>query len=179
LSEAKVYRKNNNNNQLCVKEAFTQDEGRGIVRIDPDIFNSFKFRNGDILHIHHPSTKKHTAGILYPSKSKDKGTNIIRIGSFLRRNLQAKSGDKVKIRRVETILAKGVLFETSEIDTALFYSHILAKKFQKRVICVGDTLSFYNYGLRIDLEVLDYEPQGEAVIIHESTLICCQDKNSK
>ena len=55
MSKASIDRRNNNT-RLWVKEAFKQDQGRGIIRIDPDVFKSFKFRNGDILQIYHPIT---------------------------------------------------------------------------------------------------------------------------
>lgn len=175
MSKASIDRRNNNT-RLWVKEAFKQDQGKGIIRIDPDVFKSFKFRNGDILQIYHPITNKHSAGILYPSKSEDKGTNIIRLGSFLIRNLRAKSGDEVEFCKVEPVLAEQVLFATSEIEITSNYTHILAKKFQNRVMSVGDILSFYYYGRRIDLEIVDYIPQAEVAKIHEYTKICCQEK---
>ena len=175
MSKASIDRRNNNI-QLWVKEAFKQDQGKGIIRIDPDVFKSFKFRNGDILQIFHTKTMKFSAGILYSSKSEDKGTNIIRLGSFIMRNLRAKSGDEVEIHKIEPVLAEQVLFATSEIEITSNYTHILAKKFQNRVISVGDILSFYYYGRRIDIEVVDYIPQAEVVKIHEYTEICCQEK---
>ena len=175
MSKASIKRKKSNN-QLWVKEAFKQDQGKGIIRIDPDVFKSFKLRNGDILQISHPITKKQSAGILFPSKSEDKGTNNIRLGSFMMRNLRAKSGDKVGFRKIEPVLAEQILFATSEIEITSNYTHIFAKKFQNRVISGGDILSFYNFGRRIDLEVIDYIPQAEVAKIHEHTEICFQEK---
>ena len=168
MSKASIDGKNNNI-QLWVKEAFKQDQGRGIIRIDPDVFKSFKFRNGDILQIYHPINMKFSAGILFPSKSEDKGTNIIRMDSFIMRNLRANSGDKVEFRKIEPVLAEQILFATSELEIVSNYTHILAKKFQNRVISVGNLLSFYYYGRRIDLEVVDYIPQAEVAKIHEHT----------
>ena len=159
-----------------MREAFRQDQGKGIIRIDPDVFKSSRFRNGDTLQIYHPVTKKHSAGVLYPSKPEDKGTNIIRLGSFIIRNLQAKSGDEVEFCMVEPSIAEQVLFATSELEIVSNYTHILSKKFQKRVISVGDILSFYYYGRRIDLEVIEYNPQAEVAKIHEHTEICFQLK---
>ena len=92
------------------------------------------------------------------------------------RNLRAKSGDEVEFCKVEPVLAEQVLFATSEIEITSNYTHILAKKFQNRVMSVGDILSFYYYGRRIDLEIVDYVPQAEVVKIYEYTEICCQEK---
>jgi len=92
------------------------------------------------------------------------------------RNLRAKSGDEVEIHKIEPVLAEQVFFATSEIEITSNYTHILAKKFQNRVISVEDILSFYYYGRRIDLEIVDYIPQAEVAKIHEYTKICCQEK---
>ena len=119
---------------------------------------------------------KFSAGMLFPSKIEDKGTNIIRLDSFIMRNLRANSGDEVEFRKIEPVLAEQVLFATSELEIVSNYTHILAKKFQKRVISVGDILSFYYYGRRIDLEVIEYNPQAEVAKIHEHTEICFQIK---
>ena len=177
MSKASIKHKANNF-KLRIKEAFTHDQGRGIIRIDPDVFTNFDLRMGDTLQIYHPVNKTISAGILYSSRTEDKGKNIIRLGTFLMRNLQAKLGDTVEIRKIKPILAKQVLFGTTEIKTVVNYAFILAKKFQGRVINFGDILSFYYYGRRIDLEVVDYVPQAKVVRIHENTKFFFQKENS-
>ena len=173
MSKASAER-NINNLELQVKEAFKEDQGRGVIRIDPDIFKNFKFKNGDILQIIHPKNEKNSAGILFPSKSKDKGTNFIRLGSFLKRNLRAKLGDKVRISKISPTYAEYVLFGTSEINIVSNYLHVLAKRFQNRVFYVGDIVSFYYYGRRIDLQVLEFIPKSEVARLDENTEIFCQ-----
>ena len=72
--------------KIRVKDAFKEDVGRGIVRIDPEVIENLKLKTGDIIEIIHPISNKKTAALLYPGKNEDRGTKTIRIDSSLRRN---------------------------------------------------------------------------------------------
>ena len=63
---------------------------------------------GDVIEITNISNGKVTAGLLYPGKNEDKGSNSIRIDSSLRRNLNAILDDFVEIRTVIDSLAEKV-----------------------------------------------------------------------
>ena len=49
--------------KLRVKDAFKEDAGRGIVRIDPDVFTELDLKVGDIIRINHPIINKKTVYI--------------------------------------------------------------------------------------------------------------------
>ena len=83
--------------KLRVKDAFKEDAGRGIVRIDPNIIDILDLKTGDVLEISHPVSNKVTAALLYPGRREDTGTGIIRMDTSLRRNLNASLDDIVKI----------------------------------------------------------------------------------
>ena len=96
-------------NRLRVKDAFKEDAGRGIVRIDPDLTSELNIKTGDVVEIAHPTTNLKTAALLYPGRLEDKGTGIIRIDQSLRRNLGASLDDIVEIRKIEAALAAYLL----------------------------------------------------------------------
>lgn len=165
--------------KIRVKDAFKEDAGRGIVRLDPDIEEELKLRTGDVLEILHPLINKRTAALLYPGREEDKGTITIRIDPSLRRNLNVSIDDVVEIRKIEASLAKKVTFAGLEEAVILRNSQQLARKLENRVITKEDILSFYAMGRRVDLVVVDYTPRAEAVRIHVDSKIILSEKSHK
>lgn len=165
--------------KVRVKDAFKQDAGRGIVRVDPELVNLQGWKTGDVLAISHPKTLEKTAALLYPGRSEDKGTNVIRMDASLRRNLGASIDDIVMIRKVDTALAEKVTFAGLEEAVILRNSQQLASKLENRVITKNDILSFYAYGRRVDLIVVNFSPKAPAVRIHLDTQIVLSEKSHK
>jgi transitional endoplasmic reticulum ATPase len=166
-------------NKLRVKDAFKEDAGRGIVRIDPDIEEKLNLRTGDVIEITHTTINQTTAALLYPGRKEDKGTSIIRIDPSLRRNINASLDDLVQIRKIDAALATKVTFAGLEETVIIRNSQQLARKLENRVITKGDILSFYAMGRRVDLIVVDYIPKAEAVRIHLDTKIILSEKSHK
>ena len=114
--------------KLRVKDAFKEDAGRGIVRIDPEIINQLSLRTGDVLEISHPLVNKRSAALLYPGKREDRGMGIIRIDPSLRRNLGASLDDIVEIRKIDAALANKVTFAGLEESIIVRTPQQLARK---------------------------------------------------
>ena len=102
--------------------------------------------------------------MLYPSKVEDKGENIIRLDAPLRRNLNAIEDDIVEIRKIEASIAKVIFFSGIKDVVTLRKSQQLAKKLENRVITIGDILSFYSMGRRVDLVVVAHHPKEADVV---------------
>jgi len=166
-------------NKLRVKDAFKEDAGRGIVRIDPDIEAELNLRTGDVIEISHPTVNMKTAALLYPGRREDKGTGIIRIDPSLRRNINTSLDEIVEIRKIEAALATRVTFAGLEETVIIRNSQQLARKLENRVITKGDILSFYAMGRRVDLVVVEYSPKAEAVRIHLDTKVILSEKSHK
>ncbi|MFO7797698.1 MAG: CDC48 family AAA ATPase [Promethearchaeia archaeon] len=165
--------------KVRVKDAFKQDAGRGIVRVDPELVNLQGWKTGDVIAISHPKTIEKTAALLYPGRSEDKGTNVIRMDASLRRNLGASIDDIVLIRKVDAALADKVTFAGLEEAVILRNSQQLASKLENRIITKNDILSFYAYGRRVDLIVVNFSPKAPAVRIHLDTQIILSEKSHK
>ena len=170
---------NGNIKKVRIKDAYKGDAGRGRIRIDPEVINELKLRTGDVIEISHPIILKKTAGLLYPGKIEDKGTNIIRIDSSLRRNIGAAIDDIVEIRKIEASLAGRITFAGLEESVAIRRSEQLVRMLENRVITKGDILSFNAMGRRIDFIVIDYFPRAAAVRIHLDTKITISEKTHK
>jgi transitional endoplasmic reticulum ATPase len=165
--------------KVRVKDAFKQDAGRGRVRIDPALVELQGWKTGDVIEISHPQTLERTAALLYPGKSEDSETNIIRMDASLRRNLKASIDDIVEIRKIDAALAKTVVFAGLEEAVILRNSQQLANKLENRVITKNDILSFYAYGRRVDLIVVRFSPKADAVRIHLDTEVILSEKSHK
>ena len=164
--------------KVRIKDAFKEDAGRGIVRIDPDVINELNLKSGNAIKIIHTAVGKKTAALLATGKDEDKGTNVIRMDPSERRNLNASVDDIVEISKIETILADTLTFAGLKQSILIRDSQQLASKLDKRVIMKGDNLSFYAMGHRIDLVVIDYSPKAEAIKIHLDTKITFADKKN-
>ena len=170
---------NGNIKKVRIKDAYKGEAGRGRIRIDPEVINELNLRTGDVIEISHPEILKKTAGLLYPGKVEDKGTNIIRIDSSLRRNIGAAIDDIVEIRKIEASLAGRITFAGLEESVAIRRSEQLVRMLENRVITKGDILSFNAMGRRIDFIVIDYSPRAAAVRIHLDTKITISEKTHK
>ncbi|MFX1372539.1 MAG: CDC48 family AAA ATPase [Promethearchaeota archaeon] len=157
--------------KLRIKDAFKEDAGRGIVRVDPEIINLLKLKVGDIIRITHPFIDRITVAKLLSGKDEDIGKRVIRIDPSLRRNLSASIDDLVEIEKINANPAETITFTGLTHYLIPRDPQALARKLEKRVISINDSLSFYAMGHRIDLVVVDYTPKSEAVIINLNTKI--------
>jgi len=165
--------------KVRIKDAFKEDAGRGIVRIDPEIVSNLKLKVGDVIKIIHPVVNKKTVASLSTGKNEDKGKKIIRMDPSLRRNLGASIDDLVEIKKISVDIANTITF--TGLDNSLIPRdpQALARKLENRSITKGDSLSFYAMARRIDLVVIDYTPNSEAVKIRLDTKILFSEKSTQ
>ncbi|MFW9948993.1 MAG: AAA family ATPase [Candidatus Thorarchaeota archaeon] len=164
------------NKKLRIKDAFKEDAGRGIIRIDSDVINELNLKVGNAVQITHPIQKKHTTALLASSKNEDRGKRIIRMDPSLRRNLNASIDDYVEIIKIEAEFAESVTFAGLNSSMIPRDPQALARKLENRVMTRGDSLSFYAMAHRIDLVVIDYTPKAVAVKINLNTRVIFSDK---
>ena len=165
--------------KVKVKDAFKQDAGRGIIRVDPELSSLQGWKTGDVIEIWHTQTLEKTAALLYPGRAEDQSSGIIRLDASLRRNLGASLDDIVSIRKIDAALAERVVFAGVEEAVILRNSQQLASKLENRVITKNDILSFYAYGRRVDLIVVNFSPKADAVRIHIKTKVELSEKSHK
>ncbi len=165
--------------KVRIKDAFKEDAGRGIVRIDPEIVSNLKLKVGDVIKIIHPVVNKKTVASLSTGKNEDKGKKIIRMDPSLRRNLGASIDDLVEIKKISVDIANTITF--AGLDNSLIPRdpQALARKLENRAITKGDSLSFYAMARRIDLVIVDYTPNSEAVKIQLDTKILFSEKSTQ
>lgn len=169
----------NSSREVTVKDAFKQDVGKGFISIDNKVVKALHIHPGDVIEIVHPLNNKRTAAIFWRGYKEEKCTDIIRIDSSIRRNLNASIDDIVRIAKIQVSIAERITFAGLEEPTVLRNTQQLAEKLENRVITKGDILSFYAMGSRVDLVVIDYSPKAMAVIVGFSTKITLSPKSHK
>ncbi len=167
------------NSRLRVKDAFKDDPGKGRIRIDPEVVKKLEFKTGDAIEISHPISKSKTAALLFPGKPEDSGTGTIRLGPFLRRNIDVTIDDYVEVRKIKAALAEKVVF-ASLSESFRINTKKLNTELENRVVTKDDILSFYAPGNKIyELIVVDFQPRTDAVRIHLKTKIELSEKTHK
>ena len=84
---------------LRVLEAKSQDVGRGVVRIDPELMSPLHLHDGDPVIV---EGRKKTAGVLASGLPEDANRGVVRLDGFQRRNAQIGLDEKVGVRPVTT-----------------------------------------------------------------------------
>jgi len=165
--------------RLRVKDAFKDDPGKGRVRIDPEVVKKLELKTGDAIEISHPISKFKTAALLFPGKLEDSGAGTIRLGPFLRRNIDVSIDDYVEVRKIKAALAEKVVF-ASLSESFRINTKKLNTELENRVVTKDDILSFYAPGNKIyELIVVDFQPRTDAVRIHLKTEIKLSEKTHK
>jgi hypothetical protein len=116
--------------------------------------------------------------LLYPSKPEDRGTGIIRLDPFLRRNIDATIDDYIVIRKIKAALAEKVVF-ASLSEPVVFNPRQLNRILENRVVSKDDILSFYARNRTYNLIVVDFQPRTDAVRIVLDTDIKLSEKTHK
>ncbi len=161
--------------KLRVKDVFKADFGKGIARIDPEIFSEVNLNTGDIIYITNIISKKSTGAYIFPSDLKDKGTRIIRIDVNLRRNMDVRIDDIVIINKTKIRVAQQVSFAGFQKGIILKNPNMIVKKLNHKLVSKGDIFTFRSDNKKIDLIVINHTPETRVVKMGENTTIYCQE----
>jgi len=155
--------------ELKVVEAYQNDVGRGIVRIDSKARKVMEVTTGDIVEI---KGKKITAAVVWQAHPQDEGLNIIRMDGYLRQNAGVGVQDKIFVRKAETKEAKKVVLSPSEpIRYSPGFDEFVKKRLIGRAVTKGDTIFVGVFGTSLPLAVALVQPQGIAVINETTELV--------
>ncbi len=97
--------------RLKVLDAYSDDVGRGVARIDDSYLRKLGLLPGDIIEI---EGKRITAAIVDRLSSSERGLPIIRMDGYLRKNARVGIGDYVKIRKAKASEAKKIVLAPAE-----------------------------------------------------------------
>ena len=161
---------------LKVAEAYPQDAGRGVVRIDPKIAQELGLTSGDVVEI---VGRKKTYAIYWIGRPEDYGRGIIRMDGYIRNNAGVAIDDKVQVRKVQVKQAQKVTLAPTEPLRIVGAEEYLLSILEGRVLTRGDTVTINVMGNKIDLIVTGINPPADAVIITPSTQIVISEEVAK
>ena len=159
--------------KLKVAEAFRNDVGRGIVRVDSKVLEDLGQPSGAAVEI---LGKKTTVAILWRGHPQDEGLGMIRMDGFMRHNCGVSLGDKIMIRKIEPKDAQFVEFAPTEtVRISGNFNQYLKHRLMGRVFMEGDRIVVGVLGSTIPFVVKATKPSG-GITIKDSTEISVQGK---
>lgn len=173
---SKAIEKNKDKLSLRITDARTNDVGRGIARLDPDLAAAYKIRSGDVVQLENPLMGRRTCCIVWPGHTEDAGKGVIRIDGSTRRNLQAALDERVYVRKIEVKPAESVSFAWIDQSARLRNIQYFAQVLENRVVSPGDVIRLHGMNYDLTFGITGFRPKGEAVRITRKTNIRIEDK---
>jgi len=153
---------------LKVAEAFQNDIGRGIARLDSKAKSKLGVSTGDIIKL---LGRKAALAIVWQAHPDDEGLDMVRIDGILRQNVGIGLGELVKVEKAETKEAKKVVLAPTEaIRYGGGFEQYVKKRLIGKPVLKGNTLPVGIFGTSIPLVITQAFPQGPVVITENTAL---------
>lgn len=151
---------------LKVAEAFQNDIGRGIARIDSKAKSELGVSTGDIIKL---IGKKAALAIVWQAHPDDEGLDMIRMDGILRQNVGVGLGEKVRIEPAQAKVAKKVVLAPQEpVRYSVGFDQYVKKRLIGKALLKGNLLPVGIFGTSIPLVVAQVFPQGPVMITEET-----------
>src|SRR2546427_24699 len=161
---------------LRVVEAKSQDVGRGIVRIDPEVMDLLRLREGEAVTV---EGRKKPAAAAAGGSPEDGTGGPVRLEGFQRRNAQIGLDEKGGLRPVEAKPAAKITLSPTEPVRIMGGEEYLAQALDGRVVTRGDVVSIPVMGRRFEFVVQSFSPTAEAVEVSTATKVKITEKPAK
>ncbi|MBN2518808.1 MAG: AAA family ATPase, partial [Candidatus Altiarchaeota archaeon] len=159
--------------KLKTAEAFRNDVGRGIVRVDSSVMEELGLTSGDVVEI---IGKRTTVAIIWRGHPQDEGLGLIRMDGFTRYNCGVKLGDKVIIKKSIAKDAESVEFAPTEsVKISGNFDQYLKHRLLGRVLLEGDRIVVGVLGSSIPFVITKTKPEG-VVIVNDYTQVSVKTK---
>jgi len=154
---------------LKVKEARVNEVGRGIARVDPEVFKELDLYSGDVLII---EGKRKAAALVWPGPRDDIGKNVIRLDGILRHNAGVALDDEIKVTKTECSDAKEIQLAPPQ---AIEFSEDFPAYIQERIINMpllqGNSIVIDVMGTQLPLSVVNVKPKGVVRITQDTQVV--------
>jgi transitional endoplasmic reticulum ATPase len=125
--------------ELRVAEALQQDVGKGVVRIDQELFSTIGAVAGDVVEIIGKRTTGAIVGKSYPA---DVGLEIVRMDGLTRSNAGTSIGEMITIRVAEVRMARKVVIAPASKGIRIMASgDIIKRNIMGRAVARGDVMA--------------------------------------
>ncbi|MBI5223032.1 CDC48 family AAA ATPase [Candidatus Micrarchaeota archaeon] len=151
---------------LKVAEAFQNDIGRGIARIDSKAKSTLGLSTGDIVKI---TGKKSALAIVWQAHPDDEGLDILRMDGILRQNVGVGLGEKVRVESASVSVAKRLILAPQEsVRYSVGFDQYVKKRLVGKPVLKGNLLPVGIFGTAVPLVVVQSFPQGPVMITEET-----------
>ncbi|MEM4679594.1 MAG: CDC48 family AAA ATPase [Thermofilaceae archaeon] len=156
--------------ELKVAELRHNEAGRGRVRIDEDAMEKLGLAPGDAVEI---EGRRKTVALVWPGYAEDRGTGIIRMDGWTRKNAGVSIGEKVRVRRAEIKAAELVKLSPTSMTLTVDENFVTyaKKRLLDRPIIEGDIVQVPVLGQNIPFTVVATKPPTAVVITENSRLV--------
>ena len=156
--------------ELRVAEIKQHEAGRGRVRIDDLAMAKLGITPGDVVEI---VGRKRTAAIAWPGYTEDRGTGIIRMDGWTRKNAGVSIGDKVVVRKASVKAATMVRLAPMSMTLTVDENFVayIKKRLLERPLVEGDVVQIPVLGQTIPFTVVTTKPSGVVMITEDTHLI--------
>ncbi len=142
---------------LRVAEAYHQDAGRGISRVDMETMKRMGLVSGDVIEIE----GKHVASaIVWPGHPGDTGKGILRIDGNIRANAGVAIDEKVRIRKVEAKDARRIIIAPTQTIRIMGGDKYIQRILEGRPVVKGQRLRIEMLGNPLTFVVVSTTPPG-------------------
>ncbi|RLF12475.1 MAG: AAA family ATPase, partial [Thermoprotei archaeon] len=153
---------------LRVSEAYHEDVGRGIARVDYAVLSSLGVKPGEYVKI---VGSRATYAAALPLRESDEGLDIIRVDSLTRDNLKASIGDLVEVYKATLKPAsKVVLAPLQPYSLDPSFNSYVRRHIAGRAICEGDLIQVPTIGVSLTFRVVRVKPQPQGFIFHNTEI---------
>jgi len=143
---------------MRIGEAKQRDVGKRRARIGPEAMDYLKVTPGDIIDV---MGSRSSCAVVWPVDEDEKFPDIIRIDGQTRKNIGGSLNDIVKVKRVNSKLAKSVsltpLNDTVTIDKE--FTDFVKNRLKGLPICHGDEISVMILGNSMDFKITKTSPK--------------------
>jgi len=161
---------------IRVIQAKTQDDGKGIARMDPELMKILQLEDGDYVVV---EGVKKTVAVLRTGYAEDENRGIIRIDSITRRNAGVGLDEKVSVRKITPRSAKRISLAPTQPLKIMGGEEYLKGALQNRVFTKGDFIEVNVMGRKFDLVVQGFQPPAEGVVVSPQTEFKLSEKPVK
>lgn len=159
--------------RLKIAEAFKNDVGRGIVRVDGKVMEELGLTSGGVVEI---LGKKKTVAIIWRGHPQDEGLGLIRMDGFTRYNCGSSLGDRILIKKAIIKTAESIEFAPTEpVKISGNFNQYLKHRLMGRVFLENDRIVVGVLGSSISFVVKNTSPKG-IVSINDTTDVSVQLK---
>ncbi|MDW8004584.1 MAG: AAA family ATPase, partial [Thermofilaceae archaeon] len=160
--------------ELKVGELRHNEAGRGRVRIDEEAMEKLNLTAGDTIEV---EGRRKTVAVVWPGYAEDRGTGILRMDGWTRKNAGVSIGDKVRVRKAEVKAAEMVKLAPTSMSLTVDENFIIyvKKRLLDRPLLEGDVVQVPVLGQMIPFTVVATKPSG-AVLVTDNTRVMILEK---